>query len=61
MFFQNSLAFYDPANVDNLISGSSTFSKPSLYICKFLVHVILNPTMQDFEHNLTSMEMMAIF
>ena len=45
----------DPANVGNLISGSSAFSKPSLDICKFSVHVMLKPSMQDFEHNLTSM------
>ena len=43
--------FHDPANVDNLISGSSAFSKLSLYIWKFLVHIL----MKDFEHNLASM------
>ena len=36
----------DPANVGNLISGSSAFSKPSLDISKFLVQVILKPSMQ---------------
>ena len=36
---------YDPLDVDNLISGSSTFSKPSLDIWKFLVHVMLKPSM----------------
>ena len=46
---------YDPINVDNLISGSSAFSKPSLDVWKFLVHVTLKSNMQDFEHNLTSM------
>ena len=46
---------YDPANVDNLISGSSAFSKPSLNIWKFLVHVMLKPSLDDFKHNLTSM------
>ena len=45
----------DPANAGNLISGSSAFSKPSLDIWKFLVHVMLKPSMQDFEHDLTSM------
>ena len=46
---------YDPSDVDNLISGSSTFSKPSLDIWKFLVHVTLKPSMQDFKHDHTSM------
>ena len=45
----------DPAIVGNLISGSSAFSKPSLDVWKFLVHVMLKPSMQDFEHDLTSM------
>ena len=42
-------------NVDNLVSGFSAFSKPSWYIWKFLVHVLLNPSLKDFEHYLTSM------
>ena len=46
---------HDPMNVDNLISGSSAFSKPSLYIWKFSVHMVLKPSLKDFEHNLTSM------
>ena len=45
----------DPANVGNLVSGSSAFSKPSLNIWKFSVHIMLKPSMQDFKHNLTSM------
>ena len=45
----------DPANVGNLVSGSSAFSKPSLNIWKFSVHVMLKPSLEDFEHNLTSM------
>ena len=45
---------YDPANVGNLISGSSTFSKPSLDIWKFLVCIMLKPIMQNFKHYLTS-------
>ena len=45
----------DPANVGNLISGSSSFSKPSLDIWKFLVHIMLKPSMKDFKHDLTSM------
>ena len=46
---------YDPANVGNLISGSSALSKPSLYIWKFSIQVLLKPSLKDFEHNLTSM------
>ena len=45
---------YDPANVGNFISGSPAFSKPSLNIWRFLVHVLLKPSLEDFEHNLTS-------
>ena len=46
---------YGTAEVDNLISCSSAFSKSSLYICKFLVHVLLKPSLKDFEHYLASM------
>ena len=46
---------YNPANVGNLISSSSSFSKPSLDIWKFLVHIMLKPSMQDFKHDLSSM------
>ena len=45
---------YDPANVGNLISGSSSFSKSSLDIWKFLVHIMLKPSMQDFRHDITN-------
>ena len=51
---------YDPANVGNLISGSSSFSKSSLDIWKFLVHVMLKLSMQDFKHDLTVWEMSAV-
>ena len=44
--------FYDPTDVGNLISGSSAFSKSSLYIRKFLVHIPLKPSLKDFEQNL---------
>ena len=53
-FFWNSLAFCDPTDVGNLISGSSAFSKSSLYIWKFSVHVLLKPSLKDFEHNLAN-------
>ena len=52
--------FDDPANVGNLISGSSAFSKPSLYIWKFSVHVLLNPSLKDFSITLLACEMSAI-
>ena len=42
---------YDPADVENLISGSSAFSKPSLYIWKFLIHIPLKPSLKNFQHN----------
>ena len=45
---------YDLVNVGNLISGSSVFSKPSLNIWNFLVHIMLKLSWKDFEHNLTS-------
>ena len=46
---------YDPANVGYLISGSFAFSKPRLDIWKFLVCIMLKPSMQDFKHDLTRM------
>ena len=45
---------YDPVNVGNLISGSSSFSKPSLDIWKLLVCTVLKPSMRDFKHGPTS-------
>ena len=55
LFMESPCFVYDPANVGNLISGSSAFSKSSLYIWKFLVHVLLKLRLKDFEHYLTSM------
>ena len=46
---------YDPTNVGNLISGSSAFSKPNVYIWMLSVHVLLKSSLKDFEHNLISM------
>ena len=43
---------YDPVDVGSLISGSSTFSKSSLIIWKFSIHVLLKPSLKDFEHSL---------
>ena len=45
----------DPTDVGNLISGSSAFSKTSLNIWKFMVHVLLKPGLENFEHYFTSM------
>ena len=57
IFLEFSLSFfsYDPMDVGNLISGSSAFSKSSLYIWKFSVHILLKPNLMDFEHYLASM------
>ena len=46
--------FYDPADVGNLISGSSAFSKSSLNIWKFTVHMLLKPGLENFEHYFAS-------
>ena len=54
VFLEFSCFLYDPANVGNLISDSSAFSKPCLNIWKFSVHVMLKPNLKEFEHNLTS-------
>ena len=55
VFLESSCFFYDPRDVGSLISGSSAFSKCSLYLWKFTVHVLLKPSLQDFEHDLASM------
>ena len=55
VFLEFSCFVYDPADVGDLIFGSSTFSKSSLYICKFSVHVLLKPRLEDFEHDLAGM------
>ena len=46
------LLFYDSTDVDNLISGSFDFSKSRLYTFKLSAHVLLKPSLKDFEHNL---------
>ena len=51
--FWNSL-LYNPTNVDSLTSGSSAFSKPSLYTWKFSGRILLKSSLKDFEHYLTS-------
>ena len=54
IFLELSCFFYDPVDVDNLISGSSAFSKSSLNIWKFTVHVLLKPGLENFEHYFAS-------
>ena len=51
VFLEFPCFLYDPTNVGNLISGSSAFSKSNLYIWKFSVHVLLKPSLKDFEHD----------
>ena len=46
--------FDDPADVGNLISGSSAFSKYTLNVWKFIVHVLLKPVLENFEHYFAS-------
>ena len=55
VFLELSCFFNDPANVGNLISGSSAFSKASLNIWKFTVHILLKSGLENFEHYFTSM------
>ena len=50
VFLELSCFFYDPADVGNLISDSSAFSKSSLNIWKFSVHILLKPGLENFEH-----------
>ena len=54
IFLLFSCFFDDPTNVGNLISGSYAFSKSSLTIWKFTVHVLLKPGLENFEHYFTS-------
>ena len=53
-FLELSCFFHDPADVGNLISGSFALSKTSLNIRKFMVHVLLKPGLENFEHYFTS-------
>ena len=54
VFLELSCFSSDPADVGNLISGSSAFSKTSLDIWKFAVHILLKPGLENFEHYFTS-------
>ena len=55
VFLELSCFFHDPTGVGNLISGSSAFSKTSLNIRKFMVHMLLKPGLENFEHYFTGM------
>ena len=55
VFLELSCFLNDPMDVGNLISGSSAFSKSSLNIWKFMVHILLKPGLQNFEHHFASM------
>ena len=55
VFLEFPTFLYEPENVGNLISGSSSFSKSSLNIWKFSVHVLLKPILENFEHYFASM------
>ena len=54
-FLELSFFFDDPMDVGNLISGPSAFSKSSLNIWKFMVHVLMKPGLENLEHYFTSM------
>ena len=54
VFLELCSSFNDPTDVGKLISGSSAFSKSSLNIWKFMVHVLSKPGLENFEHDFTS-------
>ena len=63
VFLELSCFFNDPMDIGNLISGSFVFSKSSLNIWKFMVHILLKPGLENFEHYFTTLlvcEMSAI-
>ena len=59
-FLELSCFLDDPTNVGNLISGSSAFSKSSLNIWKFTVHLLLKPGLENFDITLLAYDMSAI-
>ena len=60
VFLELSCFFYDPMDVDNLISGSSAFSKSSLNIWRFSVHVLLEPRLENVDITLLVCEMSTV-
>ena len=61
VFLKLSCFFDDPADVGNLISGPSAFSKTSLNIWNFTVHILLKPGLESFEHHFTSVTLVGRF
>ena len=55
VFLERPCFFYDPADVGNLISGSSDFPKYTLNIWKFSVHILLKPSLENFKDYFASM------
>ena len=55
VFLEFHCSLYDPTDVGSLISGPSALSESSFYVWKFPVHVLLEPSLKDFEHYLASM------
>ena len=60
MFFWNACFFNDQMDVGNLISCSSAFSKLNLNIWKFIVHVLLKPSLENFEYYFTGGSMLGL-
>ena len=60
VFMELSCFFNDPTDVGNLISGSSAFSKTSLNIWKFMVHILLKPDLENFEYAILDFEYATI-
>ena len=54
-FFFNSIFFNNPPDIENLISDSSAFSKSRLYTWRFLIQVLLKPSLKDFENYIAGM------
>ena len=59
VFLEFSCFFNDPVEVGNFVSGSAAFCKSSLYIWNFSVHILMKPSLKDFEHYLLACEMSA--
>ena len=60
LFLEFSCFFFNPVDVGNLMSGSSAFSKCSLNICKFMVHILLTPSLENLSITLLVCEMHAM-